>query len=170
MYSLFGSSKEVGAPKGSGTSPPQDKRQYSLEVANKTQSTGYRLWGWTLAITGRVLTIAGAILGLLIPFSGSIGLRVVPGEIVIGLVVCIGGLKLELLGRRYTRRMLGTVDATDLRDPVIYLRPFNADLQTTEFVEEASFWRAMVPSADQFWSQILSIFWILPSLLRFLRK
>ena len=168
MYSLFGSSKEVGAPKGSGTSPPQDKRQYSLEVANKTQSTGYRLWGWTLAITGRVLTIAGAILGLLIPFSGSIGLRVFPGEIVLGLLVCIGGLKLELLGRRYTRRMLGTVDATDLRDPVIYLRPFNADLQTAEFVEEASFCRAIVPSADQFWSQILSFFWILPSLLRLL--
>jgi uncharacterized RDD family membrane protein YckC len=166
MYSLFGSTREVGAPKASGTLSPQDRPQSSLQLADKTQSRGYRLWGWTLAITGRILTLAGAILGLLIPFSGSIGLRVVPGEIVLGLVVCIVGLKLELLGRRYTRRTLGTVDATDLLDPVIYLRPFNADMQTMELVEEASFWRAVVPPADQFWREILSCLWIIPSLLR----
>jgi hypothetical protein len=91
-------------------------------------ATAKHLWGWTLQGVGRVLTIAGVI--FVIPALLKVGVLLA----LIGLIACILGLKLELLGRRYARHTEWVLEGA-LQDPVIYLRPFNSDLQTTHFSE-----------------------------------
>ncbi len=150
MYSLFGSGKEVEASNRPGNSSPLSEGPQSyVNDINETRKANYWLWGWALSITGRILTIGGVICPLLLAFS----IHGLWGIGIVGLLVSIGGLKLQLLGRRYRQRTAPSVLAEDLRDPVVYLRPFNADLQTTRFTEEASIWNIINPRPEDFWPQ-----------------
>jgi hypothetical protein len=159
MYSLFGTSKEGKAAKRPESSTClQDPPQYSPEEINDPRSTNYWLWGWTLSITGRILTIGGVVL-IFVVGSYSPFWRFAPIDLLLktrqfGLpFVSVGGLKLQLLGRRYRKRTARSVLAKDLRDPVVYLRPFKADLQTTHFSEVASIWRIILPDPGELWGQ-----------------
>jgi hypothetical protein len=87
--------------------------------------------GWALQIVGRILTIAGAILFIL----ALLILKSVLASII--LCVCILGLKLELVGRRYSRHSELIHEGT-LQCPVVYLRPFESDFQTTHFTDSES--------------------------------
>lgn len=129
--------------------PPtaQEVSQLLPDATPAPRSSARPLMGWALLITGRILTISGALFLLLVVYRGALALP--------GVIACIGGLKLQLLGRRYKQRTAAFVLAKDIRDPVVYLRPFNADLQTTYFTEETSLWRLMFPRAGEHWKQAL---------------
>ena len=161
MYSLFGSRKEVEASNrpGNSSSRSESPQSYVNDI-NETRRTNYWLWGWALSITGRILTIAGVVCPLLLGFAvrglwGGDERRLLAQFLsIVGLLVSIGGLKLQLLGRRHRKRAAPSVLASDLRDPVVYLRPFKADLQTTQFNEqEASVWSIIIPRPEDFWGQ-----------------
>jgi hypothetical protein len=89
------------------------------------------VWGASLEVAGRLLTIAGAICFVVMCLKFRTLALIVLG-------ICVAGLKLQLLGRRYSRARAESVLERDLRDPVVYLRPFNSDSETTNFSEADS--------------------------------
>jgi uncharacterized RDD family membrane protein YckC len=97
-----------------------------------SDSVTRRATGVAIEIFGRTITIAGAVTTLVVILSGS-GFRAL-----FILFICVLGLKLQLWGRRYSRRSAESVLARDQRPPVVYLRPFNSDMETTTFGEADS--------------------------------
>jgi hypothetical protein len=105
-----------------------------------------RATGMAIEIFGRTITIAGAVTTLVVSLSGG-GF----GAVFI-LCICVIGLKLQLWGRRYSRRSAESVLARDQRPPVVYLRPFNSDMETTTFGEAEGLSDLIIGSFGAFWT------------------
>src|SRR5664280_1057296 len=92
-----------------------------------------RTFGWVLRGIGRLVTVLGA-LGFVWTFflKYTVGAYIVRPVL---LLACTGGLKLQLLGRRLSIRNAQPFLEQDHRPPVVYLRPFSSDAQTTRFPE-----------------------------------
>jgi hypothetical protein len=100
-------------------------------VFRAPDSVGRCATGIAMEIFGRAITIVGVVITLVAILSGSLWAVFI-------LYICVLGLKLQLWGRRYSRRSAESVLARDQRPPVVYLRPFNSDMETTTFGEVES--------------------------------
>jgi uncharacterized RDD family membrane protein YckC len=154
MFSLFGSpeTSERGRKVSDKTLADPDAQATSTKRESPNRALNLVL-GWTLRIVGRSSTIIGAASFVILTFfvnvkdvlgSNDFGTDFSIGAIVkvICAVVCVGGLKVQLLGHRYLRRAGKTLKANGIQPErtVIYLRPFKADSQTTRFDDESTLW------------------------------
>ena len=87
-----------------------------------------RIFGWVIRGIGRLATVLGALCFVWMLSKHTSGASIV-------LLACLAGLKLQLLGRRLSVRNAQLFLEQDHRPPVVYLRPFSSDAQTTRFPE-----------------------------------
>lgn len=130
-----------------------ERREYAASLK--------RIFGWVIRGIGRVVTILGA-LGFVWMLSKHISGGAIPP-----LIACIGGLKLQLLGRRLSIRNAQVFLERDHRPPVVYLRPFSSDAQTTRFREPDIILNILFrrPAYTAFGLWVLRAFTLLPRLL-----
>jgi uncharacterized RDD family membrane protein YckC len=95
-----------------------------------------RIAGLGLIVLGRLFMVFGALLFL----SRFVLHNLVVNLISLTLAATCGysGLRLQMKGKQWRMRAAEEVLLEDLRSPIVYLRPFRADVQTTEYSEEFS--------------------------------
>ncbi len=161
MLPLFGSSETHQGQSRHSDKTPAARPELQITSAKRKSpnATLNLLWGWTLTISGRSSTIVGAAIFVTLTFfvslkdlvgSDGFGVDFFSGALlrVICAVVCVVGLKAQLLGHRYLRRAANSLRANDIQPEktVIYLRPFKADSQTTRFDDESTLWSEIAES------------------------
>jgi uncharacterized RDD family membrane protein YckC len=117
------------------TSPP------SLGAGRLVLGTLLSILGRVLALCGTMVVLAGFLLFplLLLYTDWSTGLELSVMASGVGLAVVVLGLTVQLYSKRLRLQNAQQILAKDARDPVVYLRPFVADAQSTHFREVGLF-------------------------------